>query len=223
MTDIEKRLTELEAGYAAMKHDVEKLKIIEECQHLMGRYMAIHTASEQKNGWKLYADRADSSHESHSGYFVGIDAIREYLDPQGENPFQMQLEGTFFEHDLCTPTIAVAEDLQTARGVWFSPGVESFGGMGENGKPKAVWCWSKYAVDFIRENGEWKLWHTHFYATFITPFGTSWVDTPAEERGGSGNDDPGAKSNIYDPNKVFKAIPEAPMPYETFTADMMRP
>ena len=227
MTDIEKRLTALETELAATQHEVERLKIIEECQHLMGRYMALHTAEGQKLTVDLYARRPDTSHESHSGYYVGFEAVKHYLDPQPGDPSYFMAaapkEGAFFEHDLCTPTIAVADDLQTARGVWFSPGAESHPGMGKDGKPEAQWCWSKYAVDFIQEDGQWKLWHTHFYTTFKTHFDIPWTEEDPAYRGGSGHDAPGAAMNVYDPNKVFKAIPEAPMPYKTFTADMMRP
>ena len=219
----EERLASLEKTLSTLAHEVERLKTIEECQHLMGRYMAIHTPAEQKNAWKLYANRPDSSHESFNGYFFGIDAVRRYLEGECEK-FSLQLEGSFFEHDLCTPTIAVADDLQTARGVWFSPGCECFGGEGKDGAPKPVWCWSKYAVDFIKEGDEWKIWHTHFYCTFMTPYDTPWTESGMSQLGGgAGLSDPGAKSNIYDPKGIYKAIPEAPMPYATFTPDMMRP
>ena len=130
------------------------------------------------------------------------------------------LEGTFFEHDLCTPTIAVAEDHQTARGVWHSPGVETFGNF-DGSAPRSMWCWARYAVDFIKDKGEWKIWHTHFYATFLSPFERSWSEGRALEF--DGPQVPGAVSNVYDAHAVFKAIPPAPMPYETFTDDMMRP
>ena len=47
--------------------------------------------------------------------------------------------------------------------------------MGE--KPKPHWSWGRYAVDFRREDGKWKIWHLHVLTTFRTPYDQDWVET----------------------------------------------
>jgi hypothetical protein len=64
-------------------------------------------------------------------------------------------------HTQETPVIEVAGDGKTAKGLWYSIGI----GVRPNVKSDSTytksteWMWEKYAVDFIREDGKWKIWH----------------------------------------------------------------
>ncbi len=225
MNDLETRINELLAKQEELKTMLNELEAVNAIQFLMGRFVVLWSSPKtRKNCLALYADREDSSHESYAGYFVGRRALKEYLDPEGgfEAATGLPEKGTFFEHHLATPTIRVAKDGKTARGLWQSPGAESFGGKGANGRPLPLWCYGKYLCDFIFEDGVWKIWHTHFYVTFMTPYNISWVDVPDEiRRGGDGA--PGARANSYNPDGVYHYIPEAPEAYDTWTDDRMRP
>ncbi len=87
------------------------------------------------------------------------------------NPFPPNTPGLMIEHTLTTGIIEVADDRETAKGVWISPGHETFP-MGD--LPKPHWSWGRYAVDFVREDGKWKIWHLHVLTTFRTPYDTDW-------------------------------------------------
>ena len=225
MQDFEQRISQLEKQQEELDTTLAKLEAVAEIQYLMGQ-MCVYQESPltRYKLLSLYADRDDSSHESYTGYYVGMDALRKYFGEKGGFTEATGLPevGTHFHHHLASPTITVADDLQTARGMWWSPGCETLGGKGANGAPLPLWCYAKYNNDFIKVDGKWKLWHTHFYVTFMTPFNLSWVDVPEEiRRGGEGA--PGARANSYNPLGVYQPIPEAPQPYETWTDDRMRP
>lgn len=224
MSTLEQRLEEMELKQKEMEKQVGKLQAIAEIQYLMGCFLTYwQSPTTRHKAYSFYAERDDSSHESYCGYQVGMEKLKAYLDPPGGfEATGMQEVGTFYVHHLTSPMIVVADDLQTARGLWFSPGCESFGGQGQLGDPLPLWAWGKYNVDFIRVNGEWKVWHTHFYKDFITPFNTSWVDTPEDFRDPEAGA-PGAQKNVYDPKGVFQCIPAPPQPYATWTDDRMRP
>ena len=32
------------------------------------------------------------------------------------------------------------------------------------------WCWCKYGCDFVKEDGEWRLWHYHVHRVFRSPY-----------------------------------------------------
>jgi hypothetical protein len=70
--------------------------------------------------------------------------------------------------------IEVAADGQTARAVFFSPGVDT--NPREGGTVTANWCWIKYGTDFIKEDGQWKIWHLSAYGLFNTDYYQSWAD-----------------------------------------------
>jgi len=136
------------------------------------------------------------------------------------------LVGWMKMHALCTPYIVVAGDGQTAKGTWESPG---FATMLVNGKLQAVWMWERFAADFIKENGLWKLWHFNAMSQFNTPYEKSWVTSAMEPQKpmgpppGTGPEQPArspVRNEPYNPRKLCGPLtphfPPQPVPYETF-------
>ena len=128
--------------------------------------------------------------------------------------------GQMYVHTIDTPCIQVAGDGKTAKGVWFSPGHET---AQVNGKLTAMWCWSYFGTDFIKEDGEWKMWHYHCYGMFKTPFEKNWVESSMESIIPSPNipehlgpNKPYTYYNGYTPTSVRELVPAPPKPYETF-------
>ena len=68
--------------------------------------------------------------------------------------------GQLLLHVTTTAIIEVAEDGQTARGFWYSPGMIKETGSGASAMYEA------YGADFVKEEGGWKLWHLHMYTDF---------------------------------------------------------
>jgi hypothetical protein len=66
--------------------------------------------------------------------------------------------------------VEVAEDRQTAKGVWYTAGI--VGGF-KNDKGTFMWMFEKYGVDFVFEDGKWKVWHMHVYTDTSWPLGGS--------------------------------------------------
>jgi hypothetical protein len=76
------------------------------------------------------------------------------------DPATADIGGEFAMHTSTTPIIEIAGDGKTAKGYWYSPGI----GLTPHANGKSVtvgsiFFWEKYAGDFIKENGEWKIWH----------------------------------------------------------------
>ena len=45
-----------------------------------------------------------------------------------------------------------------------------------DGKPVwAHWVWCKYGVDFIKQDGEWRIWHFRCYEVARAPFNRDWI------------------------------------------------
>jgi hypothetical protein len=64
-------------------------------------------------------------------------------------------------HTQETPVIEVAGDGKTAKGIWYSIGIAVRANVKSDLSytKNTQWMWEKYAVDFIKEDGEWKIWH----------------------------------------------------------------
>src|ERR1035438_7351015 len=69
--------------------------------------------------------------------------------------------GEYVMHTQETPVIEVASDGKTAKGLWYSIGQAVRGSVAADGKTSVTtgWMWEKYGVDFIKEDGKWKIWH----------------------------------------------------------------
>jgi len=216
----------LEEKVKLLEKEVRRLQAVNEIQNLVGKYQVYHTP---KTFWKtpeLFAlKQPDVSVEiAMWGVFVGAEQIKAMYQKVMVEP----TVGTMFEHHLTTPMIQVAGDGETAKGVWFSPGHET---PIKNGKPQPNWCWGKYACDFIREDGEWKIWHMHFYDTFMVPYEKNWSETeqppldfdptvPRENIPPSLAqylpDKPPTHRSTYYPTTEREPIPGCPEPYETW-------
>lgn len=100
-----------------------------------------------------------------SGCFKGPKTIKEAY---GKRVSRESTKGFFTWHTITTPVVEVATDGKTAKGIWYTPGVAGFF---KDGKSNFNWMFEKYGVDFIREDGVWKIWHMHVYTDTAWPLG----------------------------------------------------
>lgn len=217
---------------------VERAEAVNDIQRLIGNYYNNHLMGDSdeymtmSTSWQLFADRPDTTYEvADYGLFVGFDNVKAFLTPVGgpasggESP--KRLPGAMMEHWLTTPMIVVAEDGQTARGVWHSPGSETVGEM-------CQWALGRVAADFIKIDGQWKIWHYHYYRIYRTDFDTPWNKMDQSKisrhrdkesyRAAGGDPDriyPPTYVNFFGPDAVMEPIPPTPQPYETWSDDML--
>lgn len=210
----------------ALLLQAERLEAVQACRNLMGKYSYLHTAFRNKEYVELWAKRDDSRLTMPFGVFEGYEAIyRCYVEIHGDRSIPAdaeEIKGLMMIHEMNTEVIEVAADGKTAKGIWITPGTET---APSPGKEKGSWCWGKYEVDFIQEDGQWKFWHMTLYPLFLTPYNRAWGE-PALEIVGA-KEIPGIdfakplpkpfwtyhKDAIYPENE-----PAMPEPYEIWTA-----
>ena len=104
------------------------------------------------------------------GKYLGFENVKKcYLDhhfDRGDEGAEEKMKGAVFFHHLDTPIIEVAADGKTARGAWWSPGHETFPRGDREPGQGAIWAWSKYGADFIKEDDGWKIWRIRIYPMF---------------------------------------------------------
>ena len=153
---------------------IERLEAMREIENLLGRRMAYHSAGRHDLEIEhLWSHRDDICFEGEDwGAWEGYEAVKKsYVDG---NPYPNGHPGMLVEHLCCTGVIEVAEDGQTAKGTWISPGHETFPIEGYE-LPQPHWNWGRYGIDFIKEDGKWKIWHLHVITTFRIPYHQDWV------------------------------------------------
>ena len=118
--------------------------------------------------------------------------------------------------NFTTPLIEVAFDGQTAKGMWYVYGstteVYSTG-------PKAAWNFGRCAVDFIKEDGVWKIWHMTMFTDIQCPVGGNWGKDKMYPHEGVEIPAPTVKEHYYTGyGEDFLSLVEPPLPepYDTF-------
>jgi len=209
---------------------VERLQAAQACRNLMGRYSYYHSAFRHREYMTLWAKRTDSYFRFPFGEYVGYDAIEHcYLVEHGDRSdpgMEQKMKGIMTMHQLDTEVLEVAADGKTAKGVWVSPGHETFMRNPENVDPDKepeklvadpMWAWSKYEVEFIREaDGQWKLWHMVLYPLFRTPYHKAWTEHEDKGEQAFAAEGGEAKPMAWEwrPNAIYPADqPEPPVPY----------
>jgi hypothetical protein len=209
----------------SLEKRIERLEAIQEIQNLMGRYMFRHDhgageGKRIKDAPELYALKTPgvAVEIASTGVAEGGDQVK-LMYEEGYGGLTVPQPGCIFEHDLCTPVIEVAEDLQTAKAVWMCPGFATI--RLPDGKLKAGWRWHKIALACVKEDGKWKMWKYHVYSTFYTDFYKSWVDYKPE-LGGTPEMPEGLHLKKTDHDKPYSTdtirnpSPPAPEPYKTW-------
>ncbi|ABP64430.1 hypothetical protein Saro_3570 (plasmid) [Novosphingobium aromaticivorans DSM 12444] len=233
------------AEIAALKAQVAELKALAQSSHdrgdiqnLFSRYMYLHNAFRDPEIVPLWAKKGTPgirAQYSNNGVYTSWDSIMAY-HAQRPNP-----KGKLIFHYLASPLIEVAADGQTAKGLFVMAGVESGLTDPEAAKlapdfmyakdvlvdGKRVWMheiMAKYGVDFIRQDGQWKIWHFHCYEVARNPQGLGWIPFAAKSQ-----DNPFADDLMYfgeDGKPVMMPKPDGPVtmrnnPYRTDTGQTL--
>ena len=214
--------------------DAERARASWECQNVLSRHNYYHATAmhlqELDDIWVKedgeYAATAKFSQPQQ--VMMGLDTIKADYGKTGD---QSARKGIWGMHLNTTPIIVIADDGKTAKGVWYSPGVE-VGFRGEkdkDGNPVASgnWWWEKYGVDFVKEDGEWKIWHIQMYYDHTPQISsetgsTIWTKPSGGGGGGGQALQPGHEANpnpykAWGPDTVPVLRPELPEPYYTFS------
>ncbi|MFM5931905.1 MAG: nuclear transport factor 2 family protein [Novosphingobium sp.] len=197
------RVAALEAQVAELAHAAEVNRDRGAVENLFSRYMALHNAFRDPEIVPLWVKKGTPdvrAQYSNNGIYSDWDKIMSY-HAQRPNP-----PGKLIVHYVTSPIIEVAADGKTAKGMWMMTGLES--GLtspdAAKGAPdfmyeknvtvdgKKVWMHTvhaKYGVDFLKQDGVWKIWHFHCYEIARSPFGLGWIPFAAAAQDVSFGDD----------------------------------
>jgi hypothetical protein len=190
----------------------------------MGYYSYLHTAFRNIEYAEHWAKRDDDRLTMPFGVFVGWESVRRcYVEIHGDRSIPAdaaELKGVMMIHEMCTEVIEVAKDGKTAKGIWITPGTET---SPAPGKEKGSWCWGKYEVEFIKEDGVWKFWKMILYPLFLTPVYRSWGQPQLDMEGTHAMPDMGVDEMLkkpfwqYGPEAIYpENEPAMPYPYQSY-------
>lgn len=170
---------------------IQRVTDVLEIRNVMGRHAYYHSKGmheqELKELWvQKPENQKTASFGQNWGYNVGMERIDAYYGKGSVENYKKDLEelaatdpsvkvtpenvgiGSLVIHMLTAPYIEVAGDGKTAQGLWYSPG--AVGGVHPD-HADGMLMYEKYGVDFMKEDGEWKIWHLFVGTDFAVPAG----------------------------------------------------
>jgi len=126
------------------------------------------------NGYIYKGDIA--VHQNTYGYGTGTKNNSE--TQTASQMIQQAAPGNTSFRTLNTPIIVVAGDGQTAKAFWYTIG---WSADIRDGKGSSSWSMEKYGIDFLKEDGAWKIWHFHVYNDWDVPMGKDLAEYAIEQ------------------------------------------
>jgi hypothetical protein len=196
--------------YAKVKH-LEDLEEIKKLQRKYQYYLFKQDNEKIVNNCFAQKTPGVRMEASDSGVFKGMAGIRRFFIDSAADLREMP--GFFTMHMAVGPVIEIARDGKTAQSIWFSPGCAG-----------NKWIWGVYMIDYVKEDGEWRIWHLIFSPFFRTPYDKGWSEVPVEGTLSSGLEDgPPSRWNPYDKTKkgqeLFYHLVDAPEPYDSMNIE----
>ena len=148
---------------------------------------------------------------SDSGVYRGLESVRALY-----RSFEVTktIPGFFILHMTVNPVIEIAKDGLSARSHWLSPGAAG-------SDKSAAWIWGTFYVDYVKEDGRWRIAHSNLVPLFRNRYETSWAQ--ATDHGtvrGVLSAQPDEPSTLYRPYNeakkqcdIFAKHPKLPQPY----------
>lgn len=119
--------------------------------------------------------RKTASFGKNWGFYLGLDSIRDYYvrrhdenlaryrndyratRPEAKVNLETLCPGYMTIQPISAPSIQIAGDGKTAKGLWYSVGIQNI--PQADGSIQARWIAMKVAADFVKEDKAWHIWH----------------------------------------------------------------
>ena len=170
---LERRLATLESQYQRLSDRVE----IEKLQSLYAHYINLNASQKIV---ALFADSDEVEIEiSNKGVLVGRTAPVRWRfgdDPQADRTERPRSAGGLSMHMALNPALEIDAKGERARAVWLSPGLSTLRLARDKGeRVTALWNWGKYEMEYLKQDGQWKILKLRYRQVFLTPYDKGWT------------------------------------------------
>ena len=217
-------------------HMADVVEDIRAVSNLMGALTFLNCYKRHRRAFQDWSEN-EPTLTLNNGKYVGYEAVKSFFVDYNEaqTKWANQVMRDLFPEELggksdeeiwavgsntvltfTTPIVEIAFDGKTAKGLWYIFG-ETTEVYSEG--PKAAWNFGRCAVDFIKEDGQWKIWHMTVFTDIESPVKQNWgsstmyahegVEIPAPTEAGEFYQGYGAEY-------VSTLNPPYPEPYDTF-------
>ena len=170
-----------------VEHMIDVAEACQACEDLQSKHAILHAAGQTEEELDTMWSKRDDIFWAHNfggmttrdavykGWAGGLagnsryfykQLVKRYPEVEGMDPRPLMECAV---HMLGSSIIEVADDGQSARCSWYTPGV-IFSTLNFHGKREGIWIWERYGNDFVKEDGEWKIFSQHVCNDYGGPF-----------------------------------------------------
>lgn len=181
--------SQLDERIAQLEHELARSQARGEIENAYNRYQYLHTVFQDEkiisDLWVKEGTPGVSAQYTNTGVYDTWESVMAY---HRDRPTP---KGKLLIHYNASPVIEVAADGQSAKGVWITAGVESGLAAPENAEkaPQAFfeeglvngqkvwahWVFARHSLDFLKQDGEWRIWHFRTVELARAPFSKDWI------------------------------------------------
>lgn len=176
-------IQQIKKEIADLRREVERAHAVTACENLMNKYQYYHMRGMRTEETHLFALKSPGACvEMLWGIYDEPEGVLRWKRFEGYGrPKTLAIVGGLWMHGMCTPIIEVAKDGKTARGLWMMIGSETMIREGNEAivpqgtDAVANWGFGQFAMDFIKEDGEWKIWKYNTTGLVMCPYDKGWA------------------------------------------------
>jgi hypothetical protein len=165
---------EMEARLLSVEKKVQVLEDIEDIQKLQRAYGFYLEHWMAEDIIDLFADGPDTTLMVAAGQYHGKDAIVRFFHHGKEGESRHGIPELLHQVMQLSGVIHVDPNGKKAHGRWYGFGANAFPAAG--GKANPGWMNGVYEIDYVKENGKWKLKKVHWCMTFRAPWTIGFID-----------------------------------------------
>ncbi len=159
------------------------------CQNTLARFTYMRELGMTDQQFSLlWSGREDISYGQNEGFWIGRESVyaacvsgpqkvrsanQAVLQKLNPDSVVADTAGMMQRQTLMSPLVEVAKDGQTAKGMWYCPGVTTT--LECDGENHLEWKFVRFAADFILEGETWKLWHLFEGGEFQFEMGHAYI------------------------------------------------
>jgi hypothetical protein len=171
-------IKELEAKIKTLEDKIRTLEDIEDIKKLQRAYGFYLEHWMAEDLIDCFADGPDTELLVAAGHYIGKENIRDFFH-HGQKGIELRKSpNPEFMHQVMqlSGIVHVHPDGRTAQGRWYGFGANAFSGPNNTVNPG--WMNGVYEVDYIKQDGRWRMKKVRWCMTFHAPWRSSFV--PAE-------------------------------------------
>ncbi len=212
-------LAELEAEVKRLKAQVaenEKARDYLEIWKLQSLYSHLYNIFRISDVVELFAKKTPgvTLELEDSGVYEGIEGVKTLFGRILKEEV-LKKPGIYACHMTVNPVIQINQAGTRAKAVWHSHGMIT---LGHEGFLKPFWGAGKYDMEYVKEDGQWKILKLAYRLTYMTPYDKGWVEEPEGSSMARQTEFPPDRPTTwyrpYSRHKINVMEPPPPEPYE---------